>query len=396
MATSEGLLLAALPLLAVSLTTDPRAVSLVNAAAKAPWLLLSLFAGLLIDRVRRTTVLILACTLQVGAALILGLAAAGSWLTIPLLLVVSFVVASSQVLGDGATGALVPELLPPERFIAANTRLQVIGQGAVQFMVPPLTGLLLALAAGLPAWAACVGALAGIALAKTIPAAVIGTTGGRPLREISEGLRALVSTPVLRSITVTVALGSFAASGTSAVLVLYITEILSLGPLGYGLMLACLAVGWLASSFVVDRIVTRFGIPNAMRAAQTITAVIPLCIATAPPWPLLIGVLLAASAGTTLVWNVCSQASRQRLTPPRILGRVLTSHRALAWGLTPLGALTGGLIAAAWNLRAVWLLAAALQAIAAIIVWRTLSVKAFTAAEEQSWDTPPSSSQSQL
>lgn len=53
----EGLLLAALPLLAVSITTDPREVSLVNVFGQAPWLLLSLFAGVLIDRVRRTTVL---------------------------------------------------------------------------------------------------------------------------------------------------------------------------------------------------------------------------------------------------------------------------------------------------------------------------------------------------
>jgi MFS family permease len=382
-ATSEGLVLAALPLLAVSLTTDPREVSLVNVAGKAPWLLLSLFAGLLIDRIRRTTVLALACTLQVGAALILGLATAGSWLTLPLLMAVAFVIASSQVLGDGASSALVPELLPPDRFIAANARLLVIGRGAVQFVVPPLTGLLLTLASGLPAWTACAGALAGLALTRTIPTATTGTNGGRPLREIAEGVRALVSTPLLRSITVTVALGSFAASAASTVLVLYATEILSLGPVGYGLLLACLAAGWLASSFLADRLVTRFGTSNSMRAAQTTAAAVQLFIATAPPWPTLIGALLAVSSAATLIWNVCSQSTRQRLTPPLLLGRVLTSHRALAWGLTPLGALTGGLIAATWNLRAVWLTTAALQAIAALIVWRTLSPKAFKAAEDQ-------------
>ncbi|MDT8912292.1 MFS transporter [Amycolatopsis sp. PS_44_ISF1] len=382
-ATSEGLLLAALPLIAVSLTKDPRAVSLVNVAGKAPWLLLSLFAGLLIDRTRRTTALALACALQVGAALLLGLATAGSWLTLPLLMVVAFVIASSQVLGDGAGSALVPSLLPPDRFIAANARLQVIGRGAVQFVVPPLTGLLLALTPGLPAWTACAGALAGLALTRTIPSAATGTRGGRPLREIAEGLLALVSAPLLRSITITVALGSFASSAASAVLVLYATEILLLGPVGYGLLLACLAAGWLASSFVADRLVARFGAPRSMRAAQSITAAVPLLIAIAPPWPALVGALLAASSAATLIWNVCSQSIRQCFTPPPLLGRVLTSHRALAWGLTPLGALTGGLIAAAWSLRTVWLATAALQALTALIVWRTLSPKAFAAAEDR-------------
>jgi MFS family permease len=65
----EGLLLAALPLLAVSITTNSREVSLVNVAGQSPWLLFSLFAGVVIDRVRRPAVLAWAYAMQVCAAL---------------------------------------------------------------------------------------------------------------------------------------------------------------------------------------------------------------------------------------------------------------------------------------------------------------------------------------
>ncbi|UWE11390.1 hypothetical protein [Actinacidiphila bryophytorum] len=91
--------------------------------------------------------------------------------------------------------------------------------------------------------------------------------------------------------------------------------------------------------------------------------------------------VLALLAGTTLLWNVCSQSSRQRFTPPSLLGRVLTSHRALSWGLTPLGALAGGMVAAHMGLRAVWLMGASVQT-AVVTGWRPLAPRAFREAEE--------------
>jgi predicted MFS family arabinose efflux permease len=377
----EGLLLAALPLLAVSITTDPREVSLVNVAGQSPWLLFSLFAGVVIDRVRRTAVLAWAYAVQVCAALTLAVAGSTRLLSLPLLLVVAFVVTSAQVLGDGASGALVPEIVEPDRLAAANTRLQVIDRGLVQFIIPPVTGLLLALGAGAPAWVACLMAALALALARGIPSASITGSKAHPLRDIADGLKYLVGTPLLRAITITVALGSFAASAGNAMFVLYATQVLHVGAVGYGALLACLAVGWVASSFVVHRIVTRLGYSWSMRVAQSGAALTQLLIAVVPPWPPLVGVMFVLLTATTLVWNVCSQSSRQRFTPSALLGRVLTSHRALAWGLTPFGALAGGLVAAHWNLRGVWVMSAAIQAVGAVVVWLTLSPAAFREAE---------------
>jgi predicted MFS family arabinose efflux permease len=241
--------------------------------------------------------------------------------------------------------------------------------------------MLLLVNLGAPAWVACVMAASAVAVTRGIPAASVVNAKGRPLRDIADGLRYLVASPLLRSITITVALGSFAASAGTAMLVLYATQVLHVGAVGYGALLACLAVGWVASSFVVHRIVSRFGYSWSMRIAQICVALAQLLIAVVPPWPPLIGAVLVFLTSATLVWNVCSQSTRQRFTPSALLGRVLTSHRALAWGLTPLGALAGGLVAAHWSLRAVWWMSAAIQAVGAVIVWRTLSPSAFADAE---------------
>nr|WP_091451714.1 MFS transporter [Actinokineospora iranica] len=376
-ATSEGLMLAALPLLAVSITVDPREVALVNVVGQAPWLLCSLFAGLLIDRVRRETVLRFAYIGLTCAALILAVATSIGLLTLPLLVVVAFAVTSAQVLGDGASGALVPEIVPKDQLPAANTRLQVIDRGLVQFVVPPATGALMTLAPGVPVWAACVAALAAFVLTRGIRAASDAPVGTYSLRDMAAGVKHLLATPLLRSITITVALGSFASGAANTMLVLYATQELHLGPVGYGVLLACMAVGWVASSFIVGWIVARLGYSMSMRIAQTATAVVLLLIAGAPPWAPAVGALLALMTAVTLVWNVCSQSSRQLHTPSRLLGRVLTSHRALAWGLTPLGALAGGLVAAELGLREVWVMSSAFQAVGAVIVWCTLSPAAF-------------------
>ncbi|MEQ0559844.1 MFS transporter [Amycolatopsis sp. NEAU-NG30] len=380
--SAEGLMLAALPLLAVSITTDPREVSLVNIAGQAPWLLLSLFAGVLIDRVRRTTVLAWAYAVQAGAAVVLAVAAGTGLLSLPVLLVIAFVVTSAQVLGDGASGALVPELVGPDRLAHANARLTVIDRGVVQFVVPPVTGLLIAVGAGAPAGLAAGCALLALLLTRRIPSASVVAATTHPLRDLSGGLRHLVKTPLLRSITLNVALGSFAASAGNSMFVLYATQILHVGPVGYGLLLACLAVGWVVSSFGVQKIVDRLGYSWSMRLAQSLGVLAPLLLAVLPPWPPLIGVVLVFLTSTVLVWNVCSQSSRQRFTPAPLLGRVLTSHRALAWGLTPLGALTGGLVATHWTLRGVWVVVAAVQALSAVLVWFQLSPAAFRRAEE--------------
>ncbi|WP_433262895.1 MFS transporter [Actinosynnema sp. CS-041913] len=378
---AEGLMLTILPLVAVSITTDPTEVSLVRIVGQSPWLLLSLFAGVLIDRVRRTTVLGSAFAVQASAALALAVAGTVGQLSLPLLLVVAFVVTAAQVLGDGAAGALLPDVVEPDRFAAANTRLMLIDQGVVQFVVPPATGFLVGYGFGAPPWIAVAAAVVACALSRGIPSKALTPSKKHPLRDIADGLKFLVGTRLLLSITIAVGLGSFAASAAMSMFVLYATQVLHLGPVGYGLLLTALAVGWVAASFVVHRVVAKIGYAWSMRIAQLGMVVTHLLVAVLPPWAAAVGFVMFAQSAIVMLWNVCSQSSRQRFTPAGLLGRVLTSHRTLAWGLTPLGALAGGLVASGFGLRAVWVMGAAIQLAALVVAWHGLSPRAFADAE---------------
>ena len=74
-----------------------------------------------------------------------------------------------------------------------------------------------------------------------------------------------------------------------------------------------------------------------------------LAAATREPYVAAVGWALAGWA--ILVWNVVYGSLRQRLTPDALLGRTIGIYRVVAWGVMPLGAVTGGVLADVGDLR---------------------------------------------
>ncbi|WP_255431261.1 MFS transporter [Amycolatopsis sp. WAC 01376] len=142
----NGVFAAALPLLAVTVTRDPREVALVSAATYLPWLLLSLIAGSVVDRVDLTTLMWRTQALQ---ALIVGvltaLVVAGA-ITVPVLVLLAFALGSCDVFYDNAAQTTLPDLVPEDLLHQANGRQQVAMTVGRQFLGPPLGSLFFALA----------------------------------------------------------------------------------------------------------------------------------------------------------------------------------------------------------------------------------------------------------
>jgi MFS family permease len=92
--------LAALPLLAASLSRDPLQVSLVTFAGWLPWLLFGLISGALVDRWDRRRVMWRVDACRVVVVGVLGVAVLAGWATIPLLAAVGFLLGTGQTLFD--------------------------------------------------------------------------------------------------------------------------------------------------------------------------------------------------------------------------------------------------------------------------------------------------------
>jgi MFS family permease len=175
---------------------------------------------------------------------------------------------------------------------------------------------------------------------------------------------------------------NFANNAVLAVFVLYAvgpTSAIGLSDPAYGLLLTSAAIGSLLGSFVADRVERTLG-----RVRSLVLAILGSALLVGAPAlttnPLLIGAAFFVGGATIVLWNVVTVSLRQRITPDRLLGRVNSAYRLLAWGTMPLGAAVGGLLAQLLGLRAVFAIMATLT-LSMLIVMRRLNNSAIEDAE---------------
>lgn len=342
------------------LTRDPLLIALVAVALRAPWALLALPAGVVTDRMDRRRLILAMDLLRAGA---FAGAALALWLAMPLppapatgalgapgafgaLVLAALVVGGAEVFRDNAAQTMLPALVPPAQLEKANGRLwslELIGNALIG---PPLGAALVAMLLVLP--------FAANALAYGVAALIVAAIGGnfRPERppqtagwraELAEGYGFLRAAPLLWLLAWLTGFWNLFFQMVMIALVLHVQENLGLSPGAYGLVLAAGAVGGIAGGLWGARVAAALG--RARAAQGMLLASVPafLGIALAPnAW--LLGLVLALFEFCGLVWNTITVSTRQRMIPDRLLGRVNSLYRLLAWGMMPLGLLLSGLV----------------------------------------------------
>jgi MFS family permease len=388
---ADGLVKVALPLVAVTLTDSPGLVAGVTLAVTLPWLLFALPVGALADRVDRRLAMVTADVVRAAAvavlavALVLGLesSAAAIWA----LYAVALLLGTAETVYDTCAQSILPQVVPRDRLPRANGRLIAAELTANEFVGPPLGGLLVA--AGVAAafatpaalWAAAVGALLLLHGSFAVP-----RQGPTTLRsDVAEGLRYLWRHRLLRTLAAMTGLFNFATNATFAVFVVYaVGPASAMGLTGatYGLLFATLAAGSLVGALLAERIIRRLGRSRSL-AFGILGGVVSVGIPALTTNPLVIAAAFLVGGLTNALWNVVAVSLRQRITPDRILGRINSSYRLVAWGTRPLGAAAGGLLGELLGLRAVFATAAALI-LATLLGMTQVTDTAITAAERDS------------
>jgi MFS family permease len=357
--TGDGAFVAALPLLAVTITRDPRLVSVVTAATYLPWMLLSLPAGVIVDRYDRVTLMWCAQLVQAMVVVVLAIAVVFRQADIEVLALGGLLLGCAEVVFSNAAQSVLPALVPPELLAKANGSQQISLTIGESFLGPPLGSLLFAAAAALPFGldAASFAASAGL-VAKLPRASRAPRDPGRPKirAQIAEGLHWLARHRLLRVIAVLLGVYNFANQMGQAVLVLLATQTLHVGTRGYGFLLAAVAVGSVAGGLVCPWLTGKLGMLPSLIIGGAINAAVFVGIGLAPG-PAVVAVMLAAQGFAVTMWNVVTVSLRQQLVPAPLLGRVNSVYRMLGWGLMPLGALAGGFVAHAADLRAPYIVA---------------------------------------
>ena len=371
----DGMRLVALPLLASEVTTDVRQIALVTVATFAPLLVFGPFAGVLIDRTDRRTAIALA---HLGRAVVLlGLAAliATGHATLAWVVVAAVLYGIGEAVADPASQAYLPQLVPPEQLAAANSRLMAGQVLADQFLGRALGGVLFASGRLLPFTANAAVLLVAAALLFTLPRARPAAPEKDPatcraasvLHDLREGWHTLVSSPLLRGLTVIVAMWGVAAGAFWGVGVVYALDELDSGDAGFGVMVALSAVGSLLGAGITRPVVERIGIFPTMLATLMISVAAVAGMSVADHLLVAAG-LLALNSVAVSCWIIVVVTIRQVVVPAHLLGRVSAADRMLYALSFPSAAALAGLLAAAVGTRLTLLVSAVPILLAALLL----------------------------
>ncbi|MGH9054093.1 MAG: MFS transporter [Acidimicrobiia bacterium] len=365
----DGVRLAALPLLAATLTRDPALVAGLTVMLWLPWLLLSLVAGAVVDQVDRRRLMAAAQGLRMMVVALLGGAVWMGWAGLPLLYAVAFLMGAAETLFDTAAQAIIPSVVAPSQLEPANARLIGAEIVANQFVGPPLGAVLFGLAAAVPflfdAATFAVAAFLLVALQGSFRP-IQDDTRRRLGRRIYEGLTWLGRHRLLRAVTFMVALVNLFYASTSAIFVLFALEILGLDELGFGVLLAMFAVGASLGTVAAHRVTQVLGPGTVALTAFSVGGAAQIAIGLFSR-PVAVGAMLVVQGIGFAIFNVTFRSLRQAVVPDTLLGRVVGSQRALGYGAIPAGAALGGLMARALGLRAPFLVAGVALVLVALV-----------------------------
>lgn len=347
----DGLLKSAAPLLATTLTKDPFWISTIAALVMVPWLLFAIPIGGLVDRVHRRLMLAIANSIRLAAMVLLAVSVGFNFITLPILLLATFLFGIGEVIYDTTMQSMLPEVLEVHQLEKGNARLQVTSVTLGEFIGTPLGGVLFALSIGLPFFFGVVGVLVAIGLVLFIPrnySLKEQSTGSKePTKfwaDVRFGIRYLYeSKRLLRLVLMTSAMGFFYAVSTST-MVLFILETLNTPTALLGVILAMPAIGALLGSVIAHRLSEMFGRMRVMAWAMVLSAAVTVLVGFSPNyWTL--ALLMTISSLIVTHWNILLMATYHQIIPTHLFGRIHGTRRTLVWGLLPIGSLLGGLIA---------------------------------------------------
>jgi MFS family permease len=351
----------ALPFAAILvLGAGPLEISALRGLELVAGLLVGLFAGAWVDRLRRKPIMVGA---DLGRAILLGsipVAAVVGVLALPQLLVVAFIAAILTTFFDVASRTYLPTVVSRTQLLPANSALtasasaaEMTGFGVSGFLIQVFTAPI-AIAVDAASFLVSALALGTIRQAEPEPPAVIDR---EPVaREIREGLRVVLGSPTLRAIA-----GAHGATHLlwgifGTVYLLFATRDLGLGPAAIGIIAGVGGAGSFVGAALAGRVVARFGIGKTMLLGMVGFTIGNALIPLAPSGAVVVGAaflvaqqLIGDSAGT--VYDVVETSLTQSVVAPRILGRVNASISTYTTLLSLIGTIGGGILAEVLGLR---------------------------------------------
>jgi MFS transporter, DHA3 family, tetracycline resistance protein len=350
----NGMFMVALPLEVLRITHSPLDLALVVAARLAPWVVLLLVGGTVVDRFSRRAVMLtsdITCGLALAIFTVLAVVHAER---MPVLIALSVVIGAASAFFRPASTAIVRDILPAQLLMPANS-LSTLSESLAQFLVGPLLGGVLIAAVG-ATWAfgidAATFAVSAACLAAMRHITEVKAVKERLTRGIAHGLRYCYSQPWLWWSLLALALRNMASSVPSTVTgPLMVKDAFHGGAEALGIWMAASGgAAALTSIFAASRAKPR----RPVRTLWTAWIIGAACAAGVGIAPVLwMAVILSGlSWGMASYGNIVWMSTMQERTPATLLGRVSSIDWLFTLALAPLGTIGAGAAIALIGVRA--------------------------------------------
>ena len=388
----DGVGMIAYPWLASAVTRDPILIGAFVAAQRLPWLVFTLPAGVLTDRLDRRKIMVVSdvtralLVVAIAVAVVVnesslptpgnltsGVEVATNWAVYLVLLLSALLLGFAEVLRDNAAQTFLPAIVVPENLEAANGRLWGAEMAANSFVGPALGSVLIAIGFSVPFFfdAGSFAAAAGLVFLITgqfrpqkkgrdrDTSAVIDWRG-----EMKEGFLWLWHHEVLRPLAIILGFLNGLGMMAFSTFILFAQEDLDLetglftGVLGsaadslgfetvgafvFAVLIMAGAIGGILGSLLAPRISKALGSGPSLWMTMIASALTTAVVGMSTRWWLAF-LMNVVGVMTAVLWNVITVSLRQTIIPDHLLGRVNSVYRFFGWGMMPIGSILGGMI----------------------------------------------------
>jgi len=340
----------ALPLLVYKLTGSALDLGIAGAATFLPYLLFGLILGAWTDRVDRKRMMI---GTDIASAVIVAsipLMAALGLLSVWWIYLVAFLHATLKICFDAGEFAAIPSLVNQDDLVTANGRIQASYSGAS--IVGPLLAGVLVIRVPLPVLMLIDGFSFLVSAFSLALIRISFNTGEKRAptsirADVVEGLRYVLGHPVLRNISMMMALVNFVGTTTYTQLILFAKVRLEASDVQASLLYSAGSLGVVILALAAGQLRKRWSFSTVALGALMMEGALTVVFALMHwYWPAL--ALWTLIGGLGILFNINTSSLRQAIVPNHLLGRVISIASVLAWSAIPLGSLLGG-FAISWT-----------------------------------------------
>ena len=362
----DGIVAVAYPWLASAVTRSPILIALSVVVSRLPWLVFTLFAGVITDRFNRKRIIVSMdicrglLTLVVGAFVYLERESLPSlnelasitdletnYTLYSVILITAFLFGLAEVLRDNTAQTLMPSIVEEKDLEKANGRMWSAESLTNSFIGPPLGSFIISVAIFLPFFVDAATFFIAAALIASMkptvksfkPEAKSGPINFRA--EIREGFMWLWRHELLRPMAIILGLLNGIAALSGAIFILFAQEVLETTVFIFAILGTAAALGGILGGLLGPKVSEKIGRGRSLALALFVMPLMTLLVGFTSLW-YLAWVFIAIETFTAVLWNVVTVSLRQSLIPSHLLGRVNSVYRFFAWGTIPIGTLLGG------------------------------------------------------